>query len=358
MLGCLPAARHTLNKTLYSKWISDPNKGVTLQPLADVRTIAPADGGYQVTYRDYAADGDQKTVTAKRVFIGAGTLGTNEILLRSREEGGLEVGAELGQRFSTNGNFAGFCVGTAHPVQPTRGPINTCHVDFHVDGRQIVIEDGGIPSMFASIAGTAVRLLDSWGKRELFKGLMHAAWITKTLPDLRSFLPHVPDTYKPDDARTEMEMVSDVFFFNCMAQDDANGAFELKHDKLELKWDDPAGKQPVFGEIEKLLNEFSKAMAGEDGHYVPMPLWHGLADKKLTITHPLGGCRIGPDKSQGVVNEVGAVYDGRDGAGPTDTWPGLFIVDASVIPGAIVAHPTLTIIAQALKTVRAATDGN
>ena len=38
------------------------------------------------------------------LVLGAGTLGTNEILLRSREAGGLAVSDSLGQGFSANGN--------------------------------------------------------------------------------------------------------------------------------------------------------------------------------------------------------------------------------------------------------------
>ena len=33
ILGCLPSARHTFSKTLYTKLLSDPTKGVTLSPL-------------------------------------------------------------------------------------------------------------------------------------------------------------------------------------------------------------------------------------------------------------------------------------------------------------------------------------
>jgi len=32
---------------------------------------------------------------------------------------------------------------------------------------------------------------------------------------------------------------------------------------------------------------------------------------------------------------------------------GLFVVDASVLPGAVVAHPAMTIVAQALMTMKA-----
>jgi cholesterol oxidase len=355
LLGCLVQATHSLDRTLFRSYLLDPRKGVTLWPLAEVRDIRAVEGGYEVRFLDYRSDGAEKKVIAPQVFLGAGTLGTNEILLRSRGQR-LPLSDQLGQGFSNNGNFAGFCVGTARPVQPTRGPMNTSHVDFHIDGRQLIIEDCAIPAMAASVAGTAVRLLDDWGKRELFKGVMRMAWITKTLPDLSSFLPLIPDTTDPRAARTEMEMIADVFFFNGMGQDEANGCFSLVDDELDLKWDNPVGQQPVFGQIEELLKDFSEAMASpHGGGYTPMPLWHGLEEGKLSVTHPLGGCRIGANSAEGVVDDHGRVYDGGKPAGATDVHPGLFIVDASVIPGAVVAHPTLTITAQALKTMSSAT---
>ena len=360
VLGCLPQARHTLNKTLYRGWLSDPAKGVELRPLSEVRYVAKTGGGYEVTYRDHwTADGDERTVSAPMLFLGAGTLGTNEILLRSKEKG-LDISDEVGQRFSTNGNFGGFCVDTADTVQSNRGPINTCHADFRLSSGQIMIEDCAIPSMFAAIASTAVHILDGleqghgffgWTHRVLFEAKMRAAWAAKALPDLESFLPHIPDTKKPDDARTEAETVANIFFFNCMGQDQANGRFRLDDDdELDLRWDDRVADQPVFGEIEGLLRDFSEAMGGR---FVPLPTWRHFGDRKLTITHPLGGCRIGADRDSGVVDDVGRVFD-QSADDPQATHDGLFVVDASTLPGAVVAHPTMTIMAQALKTMKAA----
>ena len=84
---------------------------------------------------------------------------------------------------------------------------------------------------------------------------------------------------------------------------------------------------------------------------MPFPTWRGLGNRKLTITQPLGGCPIAPTSADGVVSEFGEVFDGSKPSGSTDTLPGLYVVDGSAIPGAVVANPTLTIAAQALKTV-------
>ena len=156
----------------------------------------------------------------------------------------------------------------------------------------------------------------------------------------------------PTDMRTEAEIAENLFFFNCMGEEDddkPNGRFTLGDDELDLNWDADPGKQQVFADIERLLIEISKEMGGE---YVPLPGWAGFfGTKKLTITHPLGGCRIAERAANGVVDEHGRVFDTSRRGDSTDTYPGLIVVDGSVLPGSIVAHPTLTIVAQALKTM-------
>jgi len=129
---------------------------------------------------------------------------------------------------------------------------------------------------------------------------------------------------------------------------DANGKIFLDHDQIQGGWDKPIADNPVFKKIEDLQKAMAESMGGS---YVPFPTWSGLGNRKLTITHPLGGCPIAPNSFDGVVNEFGEVFDGSKPPGSPDTLPGLYVVDGSAIPGAVVANPTLTIAAQALKTV-------
>jgi GMC oxidoreductase len=182
---------------------------------------------------------------------------------------------------------------------------------------------------------------------------MAKAFHERRAPDLRPFLPHPADTEDPRDMRTEAEVVENLFFFNCMGEEDKdkpNGRFTLNDDdELDLNWDRDPGDQQVFADIERLLIDISAQMGGD---YVPLPGWKGFfGSKKLTITHPLGGCRIGDSAADGVVDEHGGVFDASHGADSTDRYPGLIVVDGSVLPGSVVAHPTLTIVAQALKTM-------
>ncbi|HET9533280.1 MAG TPA: GMC oxidoreductase [Blastocatellia bacterium] len=347
ILGCLPSARHTFSKTLYAKLLSDPTKGVTLSPMSEVREIKQIAGGYEVVYRDHRDD-DKKKVSAPMVFLCAGTLGTTEILLRSRDRGGLKLTDKLGTHFSTNGDFGAFVVGTAKPVHSTVGPINTCQVSTKMGGLHIKVEDSAIPEMFAAVASTTLGVLDNFVQREMLKARLKFAFLNMATPDLRDFFPHLPDTYDPESYQTESEMVSNIFFFNVMGQDDASGKFTLNNDRLELDWDKKIGETPVFQQIETLLKALAEGMGGR---YVPFPLWKGLGNKKLIITHPLGGCPIAPTSFDGVVDELGRVFDGSKPPGSTDVLPGLYVVDGAAIPGALATNPSLTIAAQALKSV-------
>jgi cholesterol oxidase len=53
--------------------------------------------------------------------------------------------------------------------------------------------------------------------------------------------------------------------------------------------------------------------------------------------HPLGGCAMGRDATEGVVDAWGRVFN----------YPGLVVADGSVMPGPVGANPSLTIAALA-----------
>jgi cholesterol oxidase len=62
------------------------------------------------------------------------------------------------------------------------------------------------------------------------------------------------------------------------------------------------------------------------------PLWWR---KRVITVHPLGGCPMGRHQGEGVVNADGEAFG----------YPGLFVCDGSVMPGAVGANPSLTIAA-------------
>ena len=353
MIGCLPQARHTLNKTLFNKILQKP--GVTLMPKCKVLFIGKNGPNFEVRFEDnFTGGGAHKSEFAPMVFLAGGVLGSTEILLRSQRDNHLALSNALGTKFSTNGDFGAFAYQTRNPdnsvlpVYSTRGPINLSHVALNFNGRSIRIEDCAIPAMFAEFVTKGLEILDDAGASPNFFRLMQAIFQANPFDRLTE----VPDPFDPKRFQTEAEMMADTFFFNVMGQDDAKGKITLSGidgDQIDVGWEEPIAQQALWQDIETLLREFSSAMGGK---YIALPGWQGiLGRKKLVITHPLGGCPIGSTHEDGVVTEFGEVFDAGAPANTKAVHKGLFVVDGATIPGALAANPTFTICAQALKAV-------
>jgi len=341
-LGCLPGARHTLNKTLLKNLPLAAQDRVFVRPLAEVDFIEPIAEGYTVHYTGLEDGGGDFHPTAKSVVLAAGCLGSTEILLRSREKthGQLKLSDKLGTKFSTNGDFSGFITidrdKLGYPIYANRGPINTSHVTFR-NGKVLVnVEDAGIPSMFASLVERTLNMIAD-NKQANLVDLLGLLWDKAELPDYRD----------PANMETESEMLMNTSWFNCMGRDDAAGKFDLHNGRLRLTFSQPIANHPTFKMAEEILRGMATAM---NGKFHPFPLWDGLqpfVSRKLVVTHPLGGCPEGSSSSEGVVNAKGQVFNTASGAQTVN--PGLYVADGSVIPGPLAVNPTLTIVSTALR---------
>lgn len=361
--GCLPSARHTLYKSLQDRALGVPQTNITVLPSSKVSRIAYVDNndvtkGYRVDVTSFLEDedGTNGSVSAPLVFVSAGCLGTNEILLRSRAEG-LPLGPSVGKGFSTNGDFFGFAVGVdAHPKSvphgelvgkphPTVGPINTSgfHLRYAAGGGEQIevhVEDAGIPSMFARFLHDLLPLLDGkWSRLVKMARATLRALVGKEPYDFAE----QPDPTSPDqDAyQTDADLIGDVFFYNVMGTgpDEPLGEFSLdQNGQLALAYDKPLRNWPVFHHIEAVLEQLSLKM---NGRFVSSPFWK--REGRLTVTHPLGGCGVGADFQKGAIDESGRVF-GANG----NPLPGLYVVDGAAVPGALGVNPTFTIVAQAL----------
>ena len=108
-----------------------------------------------MTYREYDEAGErppaEHTVTARRLIVAAGTLGSTYLLLRNRA-GLRRLSPALGTRFSGNGDLLTFLRNSRRPVDPECGPVITSaiRVGDELDGdgdrgRGFYVEDGGNP---------------------------------------------------------------------------------------------------------------------------------------------------------------------------------------------------------------------
>jgi cholesterol oxidase len=278
---------------------------------------------------------------------------------------GLTFSRMLGEQFSTNGDYAGFI---DHPrdlidrtkfnprpygIFATKGPINTSHVMFKNGKIQVNFEDAAIPSMVAPYVRAVIDVVEQAANdRQALFNTLSAMW-KLTFEDIDE----APDARIPQNYMTEAEQLEHTFFFNLMGRNQTFGTFSLNgHNKLQLNFQGGLHNDPVYQDMEEVCQAMAQAM---NGKYIRFPFWgkgqlldnNFDAARKFITVHPLGGCVMGTDSSNGVVNTNGQVYNTV--AGANTVHDGLYIADASVIPGPLAVNPTLSIVAMTQKIAAA-----
>jgi cholesterol oxidase len=327
--GCNVGAKTSVALT----YLTDAARnGAELFTHASVRHIAKApDGSWTVHVRRLDANGAapvEMTLTAPVVVLGAGTLGTNEILLRSRALG-LPLSDRLGRRFTANGDIIAFGYGATNPVDavgighPPKlegveiGAAVSGQIEFDDErdlSQELRVQEGVLPSAIAPVL--PVLFIPNG----------------RLLGALQSLISGV---YKGPFSRLQ------TFF--AVSHDSASGRFVLDDDRLTLQW--PGAKdEPVYARLDKVLSEIV-GQAG--GSYVKNPLAGTVMGHQPATAHPLGGAGMGRERADGVINHKGQVFDATPGRGATAVHDGLYVVDGAMMPRSLGVNPLLTITALA-----------
>ena len=385
-VGCLPGARHTLNKQLMAAALGSPlplpqgtsptlPKGLLeIQPLAEVDVIVarPA-GGYEIHYLQRDKVKPWKTtpqvIRADKVVVAAGCLGTNEILLRCKERGTLpNLSEKVGYGFSTNGDYLGFIEPTKERMRLTRGPVTTSFGHFNTGKPETGldtskfhnVEDQGIPPALASIVGSGVPFI-----RKLcgvHHGLFFIVW-TVIRWGCRALVRFISAFFKNFAVRqnifeTDDEILAKMLCVVAQGREAAVGQFRLGQSGRDspLRVQRTDGKQfwqdPIYREIDATLAKLAPFVAADQQRKFENPFVNVLTGElkasAVPVAHPLGGCRMAKDASEGVVDEFGRVFD-KTKTGPRPFYDGLYVADASIIPTALGVNPSLTISALSLR---------
>jgi cholesterol oxidase len=104
-------------------------------------------------------------------------------------------------------------------------------------------------------------------------------------------------------------------------------------------------QQPIFDQIINGMKLFAQKIGKEGENSLIIPLWDTQSKRQISA-HPLGGCPMGDDASNGVVDSLGRVFRGKNGNVKYD---GLYIADGSIIPTSLGVNPSLTISALAYR---------
>ncbi len=342
---CCSGCNYHAKNTMIMNYLPDTkNHGAEIFTQVNVRFISKDGDNWNVHYNllttgDEEFDAPTDFISADIVVVAAGTLGSTEILLRSKQEG-LLCSDRLGHKFSGNGDFlafgynndvAGNAVGFGTKKPPFDNPVGTnitSIIDLRSESPGMVIEEGVVPGAlgeaFAAIVSVAAKLE---GHRDPDKGLGN--WLKKKFREVVSLFrgPH-------------HGAIHNTLTYLVMTQDDGNGTMKLEDDRLRIDWPN-AGKQPVFEIVSKKLKTLTDGLGGI---YTQDPVWTKAFSKQLVTVHPLGGCVMGEDASNGVVNHKGQVFDGNENE---SVYVGLYVSDGSIVPCPLSINPSLTISALA-----------
>ncbi|HEY2951982.1 MAG TPA: GMC family oxidoreductase [Verrucomicrobiae bacterium] len=322
--GCTHGAKNTLDFTYLAQ---AERLGVRVEPGINVSHVEPASDGYRVHYHDLA-NGSASSVTGARVVLSAGTLGTNEILLRSRDKRRTlpKLSARLGYGFSGNGDFLGNVQEGTHDLRPWHGTDVTSVMRFFDAAPEFTL---AAPTF--NRATMEVLAAQGQPKLDWLRPLAPLLW-----PLMGCLVPWAfgrgllsQPSRRPARNVADPARMTNLF---AIGRDNANGRLRLKGERLDIEWD-YAGENEAL--IDRMLAAMREVGAAYGGNFAPLLTWSLF--KRITTVHPLGGCRLSESPETGVVSPRGEVHG----------YPDLFVADGSVIPAAIGFHPAMTISAVA-----------
>jgi cholesterol oxidase len=352
-LGCNYGSKNSLD---YNYLSEAKRLGAELRTGCEVEAIEPRGsgarggaGGYSVRYREHpvsphfagGSEGGPRrhTLTADRLILSAGALGSTYLLLRNRSAFP-RVSKLLGTRFCGNGDYLTLAVGATREedgvraprvIDPGYGPVITsaARVADEADGgegRGFYLEDAGFPQHLAwmlqvfGLPGPLWRLVK---RRFLWD------WFGESADPRLSV--------ELSDVLGNTRLSAGLLPLLGMGRDLPNGRMTLRSGRLDIDWQHRKSGAH-FDRVRETSKGISDALGARFVHDPLRSLGRIVTDlNRLTTVHPLGGCPMGRHEREGVVDPYGEVFG----------YPNLYVADGSVMPGPVGANPSLTIAALA-----------
>ncbi len=322
LAGCAHNAKNTLDKNYL--YLAE-KKGAEILPRRKAVLIRPLADGYQVeTVDPLDPKGDrQPALRASKLVLSAGVLGTLELLLSCREAGTLpDLSPLLGQRVRTNSEAISAVLSQDKDIDLTEGPAISS--DFHANAYTHITQNR-VPPSYWFMKLYASPLVD--GSNPLLRAL-------KTLG---MYIRH------PLRSTASLRVLKNwhkrITLISTMQNLDNQMAFTWGRDlftgfKPGLCSQTIAGSRaPTYiAEANQAARSFAQVSGG-----IPFnSLIESVMNMSVTA-HILGGCAIGADPASGVIDTHHQVFG----------YPGLYVVDGSVLPVNVGVNPSLTITAMA-----------
>jgi cholesterol oxidase len=322
--GCQYGAKNTLDRNYLAQ---AEQLGAVVQPNTCVSHMGTQNGGYRAYFTNVRT-GEQGYADGSRLVCSAGTLGTNELLMRSRDVTQTlpKINSTLGRGYSSNGDFLGSIQNSAFFLDPGNGPDVTSVIRFFE-------EDPRFTLAAPTFSKPVMQVLASLGQGSGFFMKCLAPFLWKRLDWLLPWIFQKGLLSKPSKLPAhnagDPERMTNLF---AIGRDNANGTLRWNRGKLDIEWNYAAENKELISKMTEAMKQVSDFYGGT---FAPLISWE-LFRRTLTV-HSLGGCRVADSPDKGVVSTRGEVFG----------YPGLYVADGSVIPTAIGFHPVMTISAMA-----------
>ncbi len=330
--GCMVGCRHNAKNTLPKNYLYFAEKnGARILAEAEVTEVRPWASdkrtGYEVTYKSSTSliNRATKSVLAKNVVFAAGVLGTLGLLLHCRDVSHSlpRISPRLGETVRTNSEaFVG--------AFGRRGTID------HSIGV-------GISSIFQAGPGTQVEPVRFSSGSSLIFWLLSAPMVESGGKFLKRLAQTLISILK-----RPLEFIDMKAIPGWVNRGTALMIMQTEDNLMRLKLGrslftayrlglipehDPKKTIPVDIDLGyKVVRSFASKMGGYAVGTVP----ESLLNMPMTA-HMLGGCLMGKDATSGVVDENFQIHN----------YPGLYVIDGSIVPANPGVNPSLTITALA-----------
>ena len=318
LLGCPYGAKNELTRNYL--YLAE-RRGAEIRAESEVTSVRQWGTGYLVETRHPWRRERRTTLTARRVVLAAGVLGTVELLLRCRDELGSlpHVSRQLGQHVRTNSEaLTAVLQPPGHDLSD--GPTISSH--FHPDPRTHVTQNRylGGRHMRAQLGP----MVDDDQRFRRARGVLGSV-ARHPLAQIRLMGAH--------------DFLERLTVLTTMQRHDSELALDLRRSPWQpwrkvLRSRVTAGVRPPSNL--PVANAVTRAYADASGGRALNLLGESVGGLSVTA-HVLGGAVMGRDTTEGVVDSGHEVFG----------HPGLYVADASVIPANLGVNPSLTITALA-----------
>jgi cholesterol oxidase len=316
LAGCATGAKNTLDKNyLYFA----EKLGAQILPERKVTMLREITGGYAIEMVNPLNGKKYPPLSAPKVVLAAGVLGTLEILFRAREAQALtRLSPMLGRRVRTNSEAIAASLSRGKSVDLTHGPAISS--DFHANEHTHVTQNR-LPTSYWFMKLYSGPLVDGrkpfWrALKSLAQFILHPLDTTVSMRDVKDWHKHVTLLSIMQNLDNQMSFVWGGLFGKGLRSATASGK-----------------SAPAF--IQE-ANDAARAYAKVSNGIPHNSLLESVLNMSVTA-HILGGCPIGADAEHGVIDTQHEVFG----------HPGLFVMDGSAIPANVGVNPSLTITALA-----------